>query len=515
MTPKKMLLQITTWSMQGNFRKVYQTLSGLPPARRTPELDWYLAVACLRLSDNENWQESHRMASQARDLLLSLPEERREQWDWLLTYGSTLMYLGREEEALIYLEEAERKNPGNEQIRSVLEWARDCTGDYSGPDTFRTRVVLAWQSFLAVEPRLRELVEQPRSDSATEEIGSLLEDALDPILTPPQMFGFNSENGRCQLILPLHRNMPNLFRLRYFRAQAPASVLQHWDIVLGTGPQKTFSAQEYGICMESGDVRIRIDRVDGTAVWLSFYCPSLLPLIRRYGKRSPEVGEFVSAALTGILGEVAFMGLTLHVSMATSGSGNSFSPLQDLPDLLERKGIVLIQDIEKLLAQDCETYASPSDLIPATGDRSDILQGSTACPDLLRQYASGSSEMTDAWGDNSILAGFLWFSREGLDREGEDRMAWDLLEQLTQHLNETAGPEAIQSLGWAMGAQRVCLDLLAWDYRTLLQEAVLFFQDHPVTQAAFQCFSTRPPFWITGGEDQEEDGEDEEEDSGS
>lgn len=95
--------------------------------------------------------------------------------------------------------------------------------------SFRLRVHACWEHFLQGEEQLRQLIDQKAdSEAIAERIASLLTPAFNDVSAE---VGFNGEKH--ELILNLDGNWARVFPLIYFQKQAPAKVLEHWNILIG------------------------------------------------------------------------------------------------------------------------------------------------------------------------------------------------------------------------------------------------------------------------------------------
>ena len=260
MTPKKLLRQVQAWNQQGKFRKVYNTLEGLPD--RSPELDWNLAAACLQLASQSDPEERRRMAGRTRDLLLGLPETMQQESSWMLTYGSALLQLDRGDEALLWLEKASRLQPDSEEIREVLQQARNLAEDSGAEATYRARTVQVWQKFAEIEPRLRAIVKACKGPQMTPEesqaFQAILGDTFAPVLTAPQRCQFRFQNGKAGIEFLLSGTVFRLYQMRYFVDHAPAGIREHWKFSLGLHPMEEFIINEPDCHLNSRDVYVRI-----------------------------------------------------------------------------------------------------------------------------------------------------------------------------------------------------------------------------------------------------------------
>ncbi len=513
MTPKKLLRQVQAWNQQGKFRKVYNTLEGLPD--RSPELDWNLAAACLQLASQSDPEERRRMAGRTRDLLLGLPETMQQESSWMLTYGSALLQLDRGDEALLWLEKASRLQPDSEEIREVLQQARNLAEDSGAEATYRARTVQVWQKFAEIEPRLRAIVKACKGPQMTPEesqaFHAILGDTFAPVLTAPQRCQFRFQNGKAGIEFLLSGTVFRLYQMRYFVDHAPAGIREHWKFSLGLHPMEEFIINEPDCHLNSRDVYVRIRSAHEDTVELDFHANVLLSMYRKAGRYTQRLTDILSLLSDATLGEISALDLNLGFRVVEART-EDFFPLRQLRSRLTDLGISLCDSPEALLADWSETYDdTDSNRVPTQGLRSDVTLGSSALPEMLANFRTGWNDVVDMWADTGILTGFFWFSRHGLDPDGGDDGSWKLLDELQKHLAQTAGPDAFQSIGWAMGDENVYLDVIAWDSLTLLREALFFFREHSVDQAAFQSFNaTKDPFWLVGdpdGDEEEESGD--------
>lgn len=155
---------------------------------------------------------------------------------------------------------------------------------------FRERTEEAWAAFAGVEAELRAIMDtddlRERGEEIMEKCGTALKTAFS---SPAFEIGFNGE--KYELILSAEGSRSGLFPLVCFRKQAPESVLEHWNILVGRQPSAEFSLRSGTdeVCPE--DVQVWVEQQEDGRLSLALCCENSCPCSRRmnggYGGCSP------------------------------------------------------------------------------------------------------------------------------------------------------------------------------------------------------------------------------------
>lgn len=178
---------------------------------------------------------------------------------WNYRIASAYYYLDEEGPALRCFEKALEARPGDED---TLEYINDCRRRLALPrfeKNFRERIEEAWATFAGVEAELRAIMDtddlRERGEEIMEKCGTALKTAFS---SPAFEIGFNGE--KYELILSAEESRSGLFPLVCFQKQAPESVLEHWNILVGRKPSAEFSLRSGTdeVCPE--DVQVWVEK---------------------------------------------------------------------------------------------------------------------------------------------------------------------------------------------------------------------------------------------------------------
>ncbi len=271
----ELLEQCRQWFEQDEAQKVIDALEAIPAEERTPELDSELAKAYITIADIGE-REPYEKA-----LELLKPHEEYFAGDhcWNYRIASAYYYLDEEGPALRYFEQALKARPGDEDTQEYID---DCRRRLSLPrfsKSFRERTQEAWAAFAQIEGALRQIMDTDKTHRRGEELIETCGNALRTALRDTSFeLGFNGE--KYELILSPEGLRSRLFPLVYFRQQAPESVLEHWDILVGRQPCEGFELRAGDIEVRAGDVQIWAEKTEDSRMNLTLYCEKLTPLLK-------------------------------------------------------------------------------------------------------------------------------------------------------------------------------------------------------------------------------------------
>lgn len=204
------------------------TLEAIPAGERTPELDSELAKAYLAVADIGE----RELYEKALELLEPHEEELGGDHCWNYRIAFAYYCLDQEGPALHYFEKALEARPGDEDTQELMD---DCRRRLSLPrfeKSFRERTQEAWAAFARVEGELRAAMDAEDPHEQEDTILRMCGEALElAFFSPAFELGFNGK--KYELILSPKGLRSYLFPLVCFQRQAPASVLEHWDILMG------------------------------------------------------------------------------------------------------------------------------------------------------------------------------------------------------------------------------------------------------------------------------------------
>ena len=475
-----LLEQCQAWNENSEFQKIIDALEAIPAGERTPELDSELArayIADAEIGQREPYEK-------ALELLKPHEEHFAEDHCWNYRIASAYYYLDEEGPALRYFEQALEARPGDEDTQEYID---DCRRRLALPrfeKNFRERTAEAWAAFAKVEGSLRQIMDADKTHQRGEELIETCGNALKTALRDTSFeLGFNGE--KYELILSAEGSRSGLFPLVYFQRQAPASVLEHWNILVGRQPCEGFELRAGDVEVRAEDVQVWAEKTEDNRVSLALCCEKLTPILK---EDTDKVWWALSMLVDQTIGEVSAIALIAGFDVYAQPKDEPATLLSELPELLQSMGLSLWQDGGDYLENSYLAYELDPVKDPEADWRLDIFTGSTRLPVLINDYLGARSDAVDEYHRDGVAAGFLCYPVDGF--EGEDRAEQILRfrDALQEAIQEQAGAEAVTFLGGATGLYYGYLDFIAWDLLAVLNAAKEFFADSDVAQGAFHVF---------------------------
>ena len=154
------------------------------------------------------------------------------------------------------------KRQGDEDTQFLID---DCRRRLSLPrfeKNFRERTEEAWAAFARIEGALRAIMDADQLRERGEEIMETCSTALKLALSSPT-FEIGVNGAKYELILSAECSRARLFPLVYFQRHAPASVLEHWNILVGRQSERDFSLRSGDMEVRAEDVRVWMEPMEG------------------------------------------------------------------------------------------------------------------------------------------------------------------------------------------------------------------------------------------------------------
>ena len=474
-----LLEQCQKWNENDEFQKIIDKLEAVPAGERTPEMDSELARAYSNLAEPGN----HALFQKSIDLLEPHEEYFTGDHCWNFRMGYAYYYLDQEGSAMRYFERALAARPGDEDTQTFID---DCRNRLALPrfeKNFRERTEEAWDVFSRIEGELRAIMDTDKMRERGEELMNKCGDALELALCSPAFeLGFNGE--KYELILSADGNRAELFPLIYFQHHAPASVLEHWCILVGRQISEGFYLRAGETEIRSEDVQVWAEKKEDR-VSLSLYCEKLLPLM----KDDSEKAWWLAYTLTDqVLGEVSSIALIDDLNLVEQPNERASTLLSALRKTLRDMGYRLWDDAQDYLDNSYISYELKPVEDPDADWRLDVYTGSNRLPVLINEYMGVESDVMDDYHRNSIVAGFLCYPLDGFEGEKRAEQILQFRDALQEAIQKHAGDDAVTFLGGATGLYYGYLDLIAWDLPAVLDTAKEFFSGTDLTWGGFHVF---------------------------
>ena len=489
-----LLEQCQSWHEANEFTKIIEALEALPAEQRTPETDSELARAYNNAADLGQRDYYER----AIELLKPHAEHFEGDHLWNFRMGYAYYYLDQEGRALPYFEAALAALPGDADTEQLIEACRERITLPLFARPFRTRVTEAWSAFEEAEADLRALMDgEDQGEEMIARCGDILHIAFDDV-----SFEMGKGTEKYELILSPEGERCKLFALVYFARQAPASVLEHWNIRAGRAASAGFALRAKEDSVEAKDVTVYFERAEESEVTLTFYCEKLLPLLQRDENR---VWWMLTLLLDQTLGEIAAMRLLHDLDIVDTPQEGASVTLAELPDALRAEGLSLANDAEEYLDNAYLAYEREPDTGSELTWRDDIYTGLIRLPSAISTYLSGDPKLVDDYHADGIVAGFIAYPLMGA-LDGDAQAILDFRDDLITAVTKAADGDAFCLLGAATGTEVCYLDFLAWDAQAVLDAAKAHLEQSELPWAVFHSFrrDARPVTLFDRTEDESE-----------
>ena len=478
----ELLKQCQLWFEQNEVQKVIDTLEALPAEERTPELDSELAKAYISIA--EIGAAGRPLYQKALDLLQPHQEELGEDHCWNYRMASAYYYLDQEGPALRYFERALKARPGDQDTQQYIDACRHYLALPRFEKNFRQRTREAWAAFAQVEAELRHIMDNDPARQRGEELLDMCGEALKAAL-PDLSLELGFEGEKYELVLSPEGLLHHLFPLVYFQQQAPASVLEHWDIRVGRQPCESFMLRAGDLEIRAEDVQMWAEETEDHQVNLVLCCEKLTPILK---EDTDKVWWALSMLVDQTIGEVSAIAFVAGFDVYAHPKDEPAKLLSQLPELLQSMGLSLWRDGSDYLENSYLAYELEPVQDPDADWRLDVYTGTCRLPVLINDYMSARSDVMDEYHRDGIAAGFLCYPLSCFAGEDRGKAMLDFRDSLRDFILREAGAEAVTFLGGATGLYHGYLDFIAWDLPAVLTAAQAFFAESGLPYAHFHTF---------------------------
>ena len=351
---------------------------------------------------------------------------------------------------------------------------------------FRERTQEAWAAFAGIEGELRAIMEADKLRERSEEIIEKCSGALELALSSPAFeLGFNGE--KYELILSAEGSRAGLFPLVYFQCHVPASVREHWNILVGRQPSAEFSLRSGPDEIRPEDVQVWVEQQEDGRLSLTLYCEKILPLQQENVERAWWLLSILTDQVLGEVNFIAHIGGFDLIDAPKKGPVAAVS-LEKLPQMLKSMGLTDYRDGADFLENSYITYELDPVKDPDADWRLDVYTGSNRLPVLINEYMSAQSDMMNEYHKDGIVAGFLCYPLNGFEGGNRAEQILQFRDTLQDAIQKHAGEGAVTFLGGATGLYYGYLDFIAWDLLAVLDAARAFFADTDLTWSGFHVF---------------------------
>lgn len=489
----------------GEYEELVKYYESLPPADVTPRIvaDLARAYANLAVERRAQTDEFDLRSKDLLDYAISLMEsvvgyfgEDDPQVNYFI--GKSYLMLDLPSKALPYVRRYKQAKPDDGEASQLLAYCETSLAAPFSITPFVKRAKAAWEKFSKNEAEIRSLLDWRRDNEAYYLAEDSLFDGAEFMLAQLPM------QGRCQLILsPLHWR-PDLYKLVLFKSMAPASVLEHWEILLG-----------WQVCDNADfDTGNRIVYAEDVVCWPEYYEDDGTVFLKVYSKplakereRDSELAYKAATSLVDeTVGEIVSMqcvdGLEVLPSPLDSKSMTLFELREAIAEKLAPIHEGRLGSEEACLAQEfCFSKAPTGNKSAQMGDRSDAVIGSSTCPELIDDYNDGYTDSVDVALEDGVVEGyFYWPHGQLAETDIAEGLVFELSEDVEDAIAARAPEGVVSFIGASYGTQCSYLDFIAWDFPVLMQTARDVFADFPIIDcAAFRAFRPGAPSFAVKG----------------
>lgn len=463
-------------------QEIIDLLEAIPAEERTPERDSELARAYNNVGSREEKRNNFHVA-----LDLLLPHARYFQGDhlWNFRVGFAYYWLDKPWVALPYFEEALKARPGDADTQRFIDSCKKQTVCPYMLPSFNERAQKAWDAFVAIEEKVRTMIDSMRQDSQErvdyETSMQLVHDALENVFDDIN-FELGFDQDRYDLVLSAHGFKRQLLVLLHFARLMPEQLKSTWKVTVGRRSAiEGFSMRAHGQEVSPKDVRVWM-RVQDRGVGLQLYCEKLA----RLAKQEPEkVDWFLHILVDQVLGEVSNILLVQAFEVLDRPLQTKSISLAELPEQLKQRGLRVSNNVAQRMEQSYFGYEQKPDENWESDWRSDIFIGRSRARNLLAGYENQSRKAWEALANEGAFAGFIAFSLSWFDGENRGEKIMAFCQTLHRHLDKECGSDVYCHLGSANGIYACYVDFFAWDIHKILDSLVPFFDKAPVPWAIY------------------------------
>lgn len=477
-----LLEQCSIWHENDEYQKIIEAIEQLSVEERTPEYISELARAYNNYANGED-KESYLKAV---DLLESIEEDYKEDHNWNFRIAFAYYYLDQEEKALYYFKRALDARPGDED---TLEFIEDCRRILSNPKfekTFAQRVHECWDAFTKKEADLRTVLDSmnqsKNGENIIEQCHAILAIAFENISFE---LGFNGQ--KYELVLTPEGDISQLYKLVYFKQQAPKEVFKHWNIVIGRECFPSFALRVNEQEISGSDVLVWMKKLeDGKHISIELYCGKLLPLLH---EDKNQTWWMLATLLDQMLGEISAMDIIRGFHVLDTKKEEPSISLLELKEVLEKEDIVCTKNAEQFLEHNYSMYQMEPTQNEDADLRYDVYTGSNRHIQLVQEYYEGANGTMDAFHQDGAVCGFFYYPLNCFeDDDAFGKTILDFRDELEANILAEVGEQAITFIGGASGHTYGYLDCIAWDLQTVLNSAERILEDTPLSWASFHTF---------------------------
>lgn len=491
MTEKQILEQIEKLNEQERFDDAAELIEKLGEKEKTPRILSELAKAYNNMAV---YKRPDNVETNLLKISLSILEEIEDKLPendhcFNFRFGYALFNLDRVGEALERFQKALIERPDDEDTKGFIEFCRKRLTLPIFDKSFAQRIKDGWEKFAAGESELRRLISgKADSNEITDCCSDLLSEAFTNVFFE---VGFNGE--KYDLILTPEKDKFMLYLLDAFKKQAPESVTEHWNILLGRQParDKNLALGFHGRQVAPSEITVKTEQnEDGFKI--IGHCEQLVPLL---AENSGEAFWFFDLLLDMTLGEIVNMRYVDTIDLAEEPFDGI--PLIKLPEEMkklfgEKEGWDSAESyLDNYTGYEMKPREFAEDEYPTP--RLDAFVCFSAIPQLMFEYLNGEHDTINKADNDGVAAGFIFFPVYVFEDDENAKRGEKILgfrDELEAYINGKAG-ESVVFVGGASGIDNCYLDFLAWDLKAVLDAAAEFFANqNTVPWAYYQSYRT-------------------------
>lgn len=292
--------------------------------------------------------------------------------------------------------------------------------------------------------------------------------------------GFNGE--KYELILTAEGMKHRLFKLEYWKRQAPGKLSAAWNFIIGRRPAMAlnqFELQMHGVRIGCKDVTVWPEPLEDGQAGIEAYSEKLLPLLEEQENAAYNLMEILLDQSIGEVSSILHIGWLDLLKEPKNEAGMS---LDQLADYIQEQ-IDPDPGPENL----CERYMGyqmePKDLTQEWELREDVFVGNTACPQLINSYFQEDDSIVNEHQADGVVMGFLFYNNDSVEQSLMVPFRGEIEDEITDQAEGI-----VDIIGGATGRVFSYIDFICYDLKAFLDIAGKVMNKRDLEEIGFHVF---------------------------
>ncbi len=498
----KLEQQIKIWERTNKWDKIIKAIEKIDYFEREPEEDLALAKALIKKSKGKWSRRADNEEAVQTLMVLAGNEETMDEYEYFMLLGTAFYNLEQWGKASQCLVHALDLNPPKKDKEAIDKLLNNCHHGMHLPlfeETFNSRVAKAWRTF---ENRQTEFLnaftklnQEKENQTDKEELDNIRDKLIDLTIDIQGIFrgalfdvnvSVEREDNKNVIFLSPGYSLMRAFECAYVKEQAPAAVQSNWDIRIGYKDKLSELLSPDKAYEESiKQTQFWLEKEKDEVFQFNFYFSQNV-----LSEEAMEKMRFdlINSELRNVLEQVVIDKYLWPVEPLSKPKTEPGITMSNLPEFLKSKGVPIGESPIQILETSVSYTRTPTEKPEPGIYRVDITSGTSKCMKMLLDYGEETDNEIETLEADGATAGFFAFSikePEGASI-GEARKAFQ--ESVKKDFLDVQGPNVVKIVGEATGEQYDYVDVIVWDFASLLNGALAFFLKSEVNFAAFQTF---------------------------